>query len=104
MSRCGLPDSCRLTGETDFLVASDSGEVEVWNCHPPGNTLEYKTALGSHDDMALCLCRTADHERVVSGGADCKLVLSVIKNYHTCYSALCLQSSQITPRGVTGGC
>ena len=62
----------RLSGESDLLVASDSGEVEVWNCHQPGYTLEYKSSLGSHDDMVLCLCRTADPDRVLSAGADSK--------------------------------
>ena len=62
----------RLPNETQLLVASDSGEVQVWNCHLPGNTAEYQCSLGSHDDMVLTLTRTADHERVISGGADSK--------------------------------
>ena len=60
----------RLSGEEDLAVASDSGEVEIWNCHPPGNTVEYTHSLGSHDDMVLSVARLSDGERIVSGGAD----------------------------------
>ena len=62
----------RLSGEENLLLASDSGELEVWNCHPPGSTLEQKSSLGSHDDMVLCLSKMSGGGRVVSGGADGK--------------------------------
>ena len=52
------------------MVGSDSGEVEVWKCHPPGFTVEYKYSLGSHDDMVLSVAGLCDGVRVVTGGAD----------------------------------
>lgn len=59
-------------------MASDSGELEIWKCSPPGNALELQQSLKSHDDMALCVCRlggmAVSGEKVVSGGADGRLV------------------------------
>ena len=56
------------------MTACDSGELEMWNCVQPGNTLELQGSLRSHDDMVLCLCRLGGVAwggvRVVSGGAD----------------------------------
>ena len=62
----------RWSGETHLVVASDSGEVQVYNCCLPGNLAEFHCSLGTHDDMVLTLTKTADHDRVISGGADGK--------------------------------
>ena len=69
--------SHRLPDEANFLLSSDSGELELWNCHPPGHTLEHKTSLGSHDDMALTVGLLAGGQKAVSGGADRKYALYV---------------------------
>ena len=66
--------SSRLPDEANLLLTSDSGELELWNCHPPGHTLEHKTSLGSHDDMALTVGLLAGGEKAVSGGADRRCV------------------------------
>ena len=62
----------RLSGETHLVVATDSGEVQLYNCRLPGNLADFQCSLGSHDDMVLTLTKTADHDRVISGGADGK--------------------------------
>ena len=66
--------SSRLPDEANLLLTSDSGELELWNCHPPGHTLEHKTSLSSHDDMALTVGLLAGGEKAVSGGADRRCV------------------------------
>ena len=68
----GLSDLMWLDGEQNLLVASDTGELEIWSCSPLGNSLELSGYLKSHDSMALCICRLGGgvSERVVSGGAD----------------------------------
>lgn len=70
----GISDVLWLSGEQNLLVASDSGELEIWNCSPLGNSLERGGVLRSHDDMVLCVCRLGDMavggDKVVSGGAD----------------------------------
>lgn len=67
----GLSDLIWLEGEDNLLVASDTGELEIWTCSPLGNSLELSGSLKSHDGMALCVCQLggASTERVVSGGA-----------------------------------
>ena len=69
--------SHRLPDEANFLLSSDSGELELWNCHPPGHTLEHKTSLGSHDDMALTVGLLAGGQKAISGGADRRYALCV---------------------------
>lgn len=78
--------SHRLPDEATFLLSSDSGELELWNCHPPGHTLEHKTSLSSHDDMALTVGLLAGGQKAVSGGADRRYVLYVVM---TSSKALC---------------
>ena len=54
----------------------DEGDVEIWGCQSPGNTLERINYLtGSHHDMALSLSvvGTSDNASVgdvLSGGGD----------------------------------
>lgn len=68
----GISDILWLSDEQSFVVASDSGELEIWNSNPFGNLLEQRGLLKSHDDMVLCLCRPGTTEvgrdKVVSGG------------------------------------
>ena len=70
----GISDILWLTDEQRLLVALDSGELEIWNCRPPGNGLEMCGCLKAHDDMALCMCQlggvAGKEDKVVSGGAD----------------------------------
>lgn len=70
----GISDVQWLSDEENLLVASDSGELEIWRCDPLGSALELRGALKSHDDMVLCVCRlggvTGGGDKVVSGGAD----------------------------------
>jgi len=67
----GMSDAIWLD-QTRLLIASDSGELEVWSVTPLGGGLELKGRLKSHDNMALCLCHHGNREagKVVSGGAD----------------------------------
>ena len=59
-----------------LLVAVDEGDIEIWECQSPGNTLERISYLtGSHHDMALTLSvveagDNACTRDVVSGGGD----------------------------------
>ena len=64
----------RLPGETKILLASDSGELEIWDCHPPGNTVERLESLASHDDMVMSISHLAGGEKIVSGSADKRYV------------------------------
>lgn len=76
----GISDSLWLSDEQNLLVASDSGILEIWSCSPPGNSLELRGSLKSHDDMVLCVCRLGGGvaeeggDKVVSGGADGRYV------------------------------
>ena len=59
-----------------LLVAVDEGDIEIWECQSPGNTLEKIDNLGkSHHDMALTLSVVEADDNactgdVVSGGGD----------------------------------
>lgn len=70
----GVSELVWLSDEQSLVVASDSGELEVWSYKPLGNSLEQSGVLKSHDDMALCVCRLGNMvvggDKVVSGGAD----------------------------------
>lgn len=71
----GISDLIWLKDDSSLLLASDSGELEVWNCRLPGNSMEYQASLVSHDDMVLCVDAIAGGERVVSGGADRRVIV-----------------------------
>ncbi len=63
----------RLPGNKGILLSTDSGELEVWTCCPPGCSLENHFTMGSHDDMALCVGCLFGGDKAVSGGADRRL-------------------------------
>lgn len=73
-TKAGISDILWLTGEQTLLVASDSGELEIWKVNSLGNSLEQQWLLRSHDDMALCVCllggMVTGGDKAVSGGAD----------------------------------
>lgn len=51
----------------------DSGDIEVWQCFSPGDSMECVSALSSgHDNMVLCLGVLYDEDSatILSGGAD----------------------------------
>ena len=70
----GISDILWLSNEQSLVVASDSGELEIWNVSPLGDLVEQQEKLKSHDDMVLCLCRLGSlvvgGDKIVSGGAD----------------------------------
>lgn len=72
----GLSDILWLADEENLLVASDSGELEIWHSSSkqPGCMLEQRGSLQSHDDMALCVCHL-EGTKVVSGGADGQVIV-----------------------------
>ena len=60
------------------MLACDSGELEVWSCGSPGNTLTFTASVGSHDDMVVTVKQLAEPQSLASGGADGKYVSSCI--------------------------
>ena len=65
-----LHSPCRLPDDNNILLATDSGELEIWNYHRLGNAVDYQASVGSHDNMALCVSCLSGEGKVVSGGAD----------------------------------
>ncbi len=84
---------CRYN-DTNLLVGSDSGHVEVWSLVSPGNELENNNLLDLyHDGMVLCISITCDGENgrcILSGGGDGRyytrwcviIIINTIHNGH----------------------